>query len=390
MNVKTMACHFTKQLFRTAFAGSFCLGMLLITGVTSHAQTHSLKDVFKGSFLVGAALNPAQFTETNARDAALIKAQFNSITPENLLKWGLVHPQPGNYSFELSDRYVAFGETNHMFIVGHNLVWHNQTPAWVFQDDKGNPVDRETLLKRLREHIYAVVGRYKGRINGWDVVNEALAEDGTLRQTPWQKIVGEDYLAKAFQFAHEADPQAELYYNDYNLENEAKRQGALELLRKLQAQGVPIAGVGIQGHYHMDSPNNEQVDAAISAFSKLDLKVMITELDVDVLPLALQYMGADVTVSAELQPKLNPYPAGLPDAVQQALAQRYAGLFGVFRKHRGELVRVTFWGVTDGGSWLNNWPVKGRTNYPLLFDRSGKPKPAFDAVMRVSAGQSEN
>ena len=382
--MRTIACHCAKQPLRTLFAGFSCLAILLMTGLLACALTPSLKDAFKGSFLTGAALNPAQFTEQDARGAALIKAQFNTITPENVLKWEQVHPQPGSYSFELPDRYVAFGEKNHMFIVGHNLVWHNQTPAWVFQDDKGNPAERETLLKRLQDHIHTVVGRYKGRINGWDVVNEALAEDGTLRQTPWLKIIGEDYIAKAFQFAHEADPQAELYYNDYNLENELKLKGALDLLRKLQAQGVPISGVGIQGHYHMDSPSIEQVDAVITAFGRLGLKVMITELDVDVLPLAFQYMGADVTLSAELQPKLNPYAKGLPDAVQQALAQRYAGLFGVFLKHRGVLKRVTFWGVTDGDSWLNNWPVKGRTNYPLLVDRSGQPKPAFDAVIRAA------
>jgi len=381
--MKKIACHAVAKLLPNACAASVGLVILLTIGSTANAQTPSLKDVFKGSFLTGAALNPAQFTEQDVRGAALIKAQFNSITPENVLKWESVHPQPGSYSFELPDRYVAFGEKNHMFIVGHNLVWHNQTPAWVFQDDKGNPADRETLLKRLQDHIHTVVGRYKGRINGWDVVNEALEEDGTLRQSPWLKIIGEDYLVKAFQFAHEADPQAELYYNDYNIENEAKLKGALELLRKLQAQGVPVTGVGIQGHWHMDAPSNEQVDAAIAAFSKLGLKVMITELDVDVLPLAFQYMGADVTLSAELQPKLNPYPKGLPDSLQQALAQRYAGLFGVFLKHRGVLTRVTFWGVTDGDSWLNNWPVKGRTNYPLLFDRSAQPKPAFDAVIRA-------
>ncbi len=382
--MKVIACHFARQFYRTLFAGFSGLAIFLLAGVPANAQTPALKDAFKGSFLIGAALNPAQFTEQDARGAALIKAQFNTITPENVLKWGLVHPQPGNYSFELPDHYVAFGEKNHMFIVGHNLVWHNQTPAWVFQDDKGNPADRETLLKRLHDHILTVVGRYKGRINGWDVVNEALEEDGTLRQSPWLKIIGDDYIVKAFQFAHEADPQAELYYNDYNIENEAKLKGALDLLRKLQAQGVPISGVGIQGHWHMDSPSNDRVDAAITAFGKLGLKVMITELDVDVLPLAFQYMGADVTLSAELQPKLNPYPKALPDAVQQALAQRYAGLFGVFLKHPGVLTRVTFWGVTDGDSWLNNWPVKGRTNYPLLFDRSAQPKPAFDAVIHTA------
>lgn len=388
--MKILARRFAEQSLRTTFLVFSCLTILLVPGAANHAQTPSLKDVFKGTFLTGAALNAAQFTEADARAAALIKAQFNTITPENVLKWESVHPQSGSYSFELPDRYVAFGEKNHMFIIGHNLVWHNQTPAWVFQDDQGNPVDRESLLKRLQDHIHAVVGRYKGRINGWEVVNEALAEDGTLRQTPWLNIIGEDYLAKAFQFAHEADPQSELYYNDYNLENEAKLKGALELLRKLQAQGVPITGVGIQGHWHMDAPSNEQVDAAITAFGKLGLKVAITELDVDVLPLAFQYMGADITLSTELQPKLNPYSTSLPDAIQQALAQRYAGLFGVFLKHRGALARVTFWGVTDGDSWLNNWPVHGRTNYPLLFDRNGRPKPAFDAVTQAVSRPSTN
>jgi len=385
--MKTMGWLLARQPLRTAFAVLWCLAILLIASVAAGAQTPSLKDTFKDSFLVGAALNPAQFTDEDARGSTLIKAQFNSISPENVLKWERVHPEPDRYSFELPDRYVSFGEKNHMFIVGHTLVWHNQVPARVFQDENGNPADREALLKRMSDHIHTVVGRYQGRINGWDVVNEALEEDGTLRQTPWLKIIGEDYIAKAFQFAHEADPQAELYYNDYNLENEAKLKGAVELLKKLQAQGVPISGVGIQGHYHMDAPSNEQVDVAISAFAKLGLKVMVTELDVDVLPLAFKSSGADVSRSAELQPKLNPYAKSLPRSMQQALARRYAGLFTVYLKHRGTLTRVTFWGVTDGDSWLNNWPVKGRTNYPLLFDRNGRPTPAFDAVIHAARAQ---
>ena len=220
--MKTIGWLLARQPLRKALAGLWCLAILLIADVAVGAETPSLKDTFKDSFLVGAALNPAQFTDDDARGAALVKKQFDAITPENVLKWERVHPQPDSYSFELPDRYVSFGETNHMFIVGHTLVWHNQVPAWVFQDENGNPADRDALLKRMSDHIHTVVGRYQGRINGWDVVNEALEEDGTLRQTPWLKIIGEDYIAKAFQFAHEADPQAELYYNNYNLENEAK------------------------------------------------------------------------------------------------------------------------------------------------------------------------
>lgn len=357
----------------------------LAVGVAAAAPNQpGLKDAFHDSFRIGAALNSSQFAEEEVRGAALIKQQFNSITPENVLKWERVHPKPGVYDFNLPDRYVAFGEKNHMLIIGHTLVWHNQTPRWVFEDGKGNLVDRETLLSRLRDHIQTVVGRYKGRIAGWDVVNEALNEDGTLRQSPWLKIIGEDYIAKAFQFAHEADSQAELYYNDYSLENDAKRDGAIRLIRKLQADGVPVAAIGIQGHDHLDWPSVEQEDATIAAFAKLGVKVNITELDIDVLPRATGEQGAEVTLRAESQAGLNPYTGGLPDTVQQALAKRYAGLFNVFLKHREVITRITFWGVTDADSWLNNWPIPGRTSHPLLFDRDARPKPAFDAVLQIA------
>lgn len=343
----------------------------------------ALKDVFKRDFLIGAALNQNQFTERDSRGLPIIISQFNSITPENILKWESIHPRQGTYSFEAPDAYVAFGEKHHMFIIGHTLVWHNQTPNWVFQDDRGNPVNRETLLNRLRDHIHTVVGRYKGRIKGWDVVNEALNEDGTLRQSPWLQIIGEDYLLKAFQFAHEADPAAQLYYNDYSLENEAKRKGAVALIKKLKAGGVPVYAVGLQGHDKMDWPTLEQQEATIAAFANLGIKVNITELDIDVLPRAVRSQAAEVTLTAENSDKLNPYAQGLPDSVQQALADRYESLFRVFVKHRGTIDRVTFWGVTDGDSWLNNWPVRGRTSHPLLFDRAGQPKPAFYAVTRL-------
>jgi endo-1,4-beta-xylanase len=271
-----------------------------------------------------------------------------------------------------------------MFIVGHCLVWHSQTPRWVFQNDQGDPLTREALLDRMHEHIRTVVGRYKGKIGGWDVVNEALNEDGSLRQSPWLQIIGEDFLLKAFQFAHEADPQAELYYNDYSLENEAKRNGAVQLIRKLKAAGSPISGIGLQGHNHMDSPTARQEADTIEAFAALGIRVNISELDVDILPRTTRQNTADVSATAVGTAESNPYTAGLPEKLQQALANRYAELFEVFVQHRAVIGRVTFWGVTDGDSWLNNFPTRGRTNYPLLFDREGKPKPAFDAVLQVA------
>jgi endo-1,4-beta-xylanase len=357
------------------FAASFAAG----------AQTPiSLKDAYRGDFLIGAAINTDQITGKDSRSDAIVEAQFNSISPENALKWENVHPQPGVYGFDIPDQYVAFGEKHHMFIVGHCLVWHSQVPAWVFRDDKGNFVDRETLLKRMHDHIQTIVGRYKGRIQSWDVVNEALNEDGTLRQSLWLKIIGEDYIAKAFQYAHEADPQAQLTYNDYSLENRAKRKGALALIAKLKAQGIPVTSVGLQGHNSLKWPSVKDEDTTISAFAKLGVKVVISELDIDVLPRATQQQSAEVSLNVQQDPKLNPYVSGLPQSVQQELAKRYAALFGVYLKHRDVITRVTFWGVTDGDSWRNDWAVKGRTSYPLLFDRNGQPKPAFETVIRAA------
>jgi endo-1,4-beta-xylanase len=357
-----------------------------MAGIAATAQPPtSLKDAYKGDFVIGAAINTAQITGQDSRGDAIIETQFNTISPENCLKWENIHPQLGVYAFDIPDQYVAFGEKRHMFIVGHNLVWHNQVPAWVFRNGKGELVDRETLLKRLHDHISTVVGRYKGRIQSWDVVNEALNEDGTLRQSLWLKIIGEDYIAKAFQYAHEADPQAQLTYNDYALENEPKRNGALALIARLKAQGIPVTSIGLQGHNNLTWPSIEDEDATISAFAKLGVKVVISELDINVLPPAARQQSAEVSLSVQQDPKLNPYVSSLPQSVQQELAERYAALFGVYLKHRDVITRVTFWCVTDGDSWLNDWPVKGRTNYPLLFDRNGQPKPAFQAVLRAAA-----
>ena len=359
-------------------------------GRPAPASPPTLKDAFAGAFLVGAALDQAQFSGMDTAGARLAAEQFDAISPENALKWESVHPRPGVYDFAAADRYVAFGEQHHMFVVGHTLVWHNQTPRWVFQDADGRPVSRDTLIARMRDHIETVVGRYRGRVNGWDVVNEALDDDGSMRRTAWDTIIGDDFVAMAFRFAHQADPQAQLYYNDYSEENAAKRQGVVALIHRLQAEGIPVAGVGIQGHYGLDYPALDQLDSTITAFAALGVKVMITELDVDVLPRAVRQTGADVALSAAARPDLNPWPAGLPDSMQDVLARRYADLFGVFLAHAGTVSRVTFWGVTDAQSWKNNWPVRGRTNYPLLFDRHNQPKRAFDAVIRVARQRAAN
>jgi len=358
-----------------------------IAGTASPAAT--LKEAYQNDFLIGVAINQGQFSGEDANGAAIIREQFSSISPENVLKWSSIHPDPGTngYNFGPADQYVAFGEANHMTIVGHTLVWHNQTPKWVFQDANGRPLsgtnaaDRELLLQRMRDHIHTVVSRYKNRIKIWDVVNEALNQNGTLRKSSWDRIIGDDYIEKAFQYAHEADPDAILRYNDFSLEDEPKRSAAIALIQKLQSEGVPVTAIGLQDHVQMKWPSVERLDETISKFAALGVKVMITELDVNVL-------GGRRT--AEVTEMGNPggsnaYTNGLPPAVQEELTQRYADLFGVYVKHRHDIALVTLWGVTDKDSWLNSW---GRVNYPLLFDRAGQPKPAFNAVIRVGLRQS--
>jgi endo-1,4-beta-xylanase len=380
----------THRHLSAALAASLCLAACsratspASPSATAAAQGQGLKDKFRSAFLVGAALAPKQFEELDVANAALVKREFNAISPENVLKWVIVHPQPNQYDFAPADKYVAFGERNGMFIIGHTLVWHSQVPAWVFQDAQGQPLTRDALLARMKDHIETVVGRYKGRIKGWDVVNEALNEDGSLRQTPWMKIIGPDYIEKAFQFAHEADPAAELYYNDYNLDYAAKRDGAVRLVKSLLDKGIPVHAIGSQEHLKLNTPTASEVDAAIRAFAAIGVKVNMTELDIDLLPPATRNTGADVSMRAGPAPSLNPYAAGLPDSMQLKLARRYEDLFRVYLANKDAIDRITFWGVADGDSWLNGWPVPGRTSYPLLFDRQLGKKPAYDAVSALA------
>ena len=350
-----------------------------------------MKEAFQNDFYIGAALNVEQICGRDPEAMDLITRHFNSITPENIMKWEEIHPEPERYNFEASDQYVAFGEKHRMHIIAHALVWFHQTPDWVFQDQSGNLLSRKALLERMKEHIFTVMGRYKGRIHGWDVVNEAIMKDGSFRKCKWLEIIGEDYVQKAFEFAREADPDAELYYNEYDYEFGPKTDGVIRLIRNLQQSGVRVDGIGIQGHWFLDYPKMDLLDSYVRELWKLGVKLMVTELDVGVLPF-IPLDAAVVSLSsfdAETRNKYNPYPDGLPDAVEKNLADRYAELFSYFKKNRDLFGRITFWAVHDGQSWRNYWPVTGRRDYPMLFDRRCRPKPAFDAVVRTGQGSQE-
>jgi endo-1,4-beta-xylanase len=420
-----------------------CLGVFaaaaLLTGCTTAKSSPptTLKDAYKDHFLIGTAINRTVATGTSVlaenvnrsmaqveKDTAVVLEQFNQIVPENDLKWELIHPEPGpdGYDFGPADAFVNFGLSNRLYLVGHTLVWHAQTPNWVFQGTNlppgmtnapapapaladttnapgtnalagrrmnrgpggghvragftGPRASREELLERMREHIHTVVGRYKGKIKIWDVVNEAIADGGTniLRKSPWSEIIGPDFIAKAFEYAHEADPDAILRYNDYSLENPGKRKKLITLIKSLQAQGVPVMAIGSQTHVSVTSPSFEEEDAVLTDLETLGLPIHITELDVNSARGGQGSSSADVAANAETT------QGGLVSDADKKLADAYAGLFRAFLKHEKSVKVVTFWGVNDGVSWR----AQGR---PLLFDANNQPKPAFDAVMRVATGE---
>lgn len=358
----------------------FSLLLLLILGFLFPNPIPSepgLRDHYKNEFFIGAAVNMRQVNGTEKGADSLLMLHFSSITSENGLKWGPVQPKAGEYRFDLGDAFVEMGEKMGAYIVGHTLVWHQQTPDWVFQDGEGKFLDRENLIHRMESHISTLVGRYKGRIHAWDVVNEAFEDNGSWRKTHWYNLIGEDFIERAFRKAHEIDPKAELIYNDYNVWKPEKRKAILEMAKRLKAKGVRIDGIGMQGHYRLNSPSLDQIEQAILDIHEAGFEVHITELDVDVLPRPTDVEGADLLINFAESAEWNPFRDGISPQVEKDLVMRYSSLFALFKKHGDKIARVTFWGLHDGSSWLNNWPVRGRTNYPLLFDREKRLKKGF-------------
>lgn len=381
---------------KTFFFLSIFLFFLITQGCTEKTnkstENTTLKTTYKDAFLLGCAVNEEVSLGKDTVSQKIILEQFNSITPENVMKAEVINPKPGIYNFKPADDFVAFGQKNNLFIVGHTLVWHNQTPEWFFQDKNGNPNTPKAQIEVLREHIKTVASRYAGKVQAWDVVNEVIDNDGSYRSaTAWVQSIGngDELVKNAFKFASEYAPNTELYYNDFNVWRPEKRDGIIRLVRMLQKEKIRIDGVGIQAHWGLNYPKTEYIEAIIDSIHALGIKVMITELDVDVLPITKegQIIGTGMLHPQfqleEFKTFLDPYPKELPEAQQKALADRYAELFEIFYKKRDKIDRVTLWGLHDGMSWKNDYPIDKRTNYPLLFDRNKKPKLAFEAVLKV-------
>jgi len=325
-----------------------------------------LKDHFKNRFLIGASVTP---NSLKGQSGALIIREFNTITAENAMKPALIHPEKDRYFWTDTDTIVGFAKRNNMKMRGHTLCWHRQTADWFFKDDEGKQVGKEELLKRLKDHITNVVGRYKGSIYAWDVVNEAIDDDEKkeFRSSLWYEICGDEYIAKAFQYAHEADPEAKLYYNDYNTENSVKREKIFLMIKKLKEQGVPIHGVGLQGHWSNKWPSSDELTRTIEKFSTLGLDIQITEMDISV------YGSKE---------NLDENPGVFTAEREKDQAEKYKSFFEVFLKSN-KISSVTFWNVSDRHSWLDNFPVKNRKNFPLLFDATFSRKKAYWEVAKL-------
>lgn len=344
----------------------------------------SLKDAYGDEFAIGVSLGGRVPGDYSADELELIRRHFSILTPENGMKMGHVQPTEGQFNFEEADALVAFARESGQQVVGHTLVWarDDATPAWIFQDGD-RPASRELLLRRMRDHITAVAGRYKADAAEWDVVNEAIddTEGGYLRPSKWVEIGGSEFLAEAFKAAHAAAPDAVLIYNDYGTEKPAKRERMVRLLRELLDAGAPVHAVGLQGHFELDRVPMQDVEDTLVAIKGLGLKAAFTELDMGVVPRG-RWWADDGKHRAELA-KWDPYRSECPPDVLARQAEQYAELFRLFRRHADVIERVTFWDLHDGRSWLNAFPWK-RTEHPLLFDRAARPKPAFEAVLRAA------
>lgn len=335
----------------------------------SNSSIKGLKDYYKSFFPVGVAVGPQTL---NGEEAALLLREFNSVTAENAMKMGPIHPEENRFFWRDADSIVNFAQKHGLKVRGHALLWHEQTPNWMFTDKEGKQVSREVLLQRLKNHITTVVSRYKGKIYAWDVVNEAIDDNSNnfLRNSLWLQIIGEDFIAKAFEYAHAADPEALLFYNDYNTERPEKRDRIYKLLKQLKDAKVPLDGVGLQAHWSIYEPSEQELRDAVEKYSSLGLQIHFTELDMSVYPWEKERRAKRAGESDVLTPEL-----------EQKQIEKYAMVFKVFREYREHITSVTFWNISDRYSWLDTYPVPGRKNYPLLFDTTLQPKKAYWEVV---------
>ncbi len=363
------------------FLGSILLLSVQFSCSSSRPVPVTIKEHFKNDFLIGAAIPVRHVNGYDSKADSIVSLHFNSIVAENCMKNEKIQPREGVFFWNDADKFVKYGEDRGMSIIGHTLIWHSQLARWFARDENGDYVTPEVLKERMKAHISAVVGRYKGRVKGWDVVNEAILDDGSYRHSPFYDILGEEFIPLAFEYAYEADPDAELYINDYSMFIPAKREAYVRIVNDLKNRGLRVDGIGMQSHIGLDYPELDEYEKSIEAFASTGCNVMITELDMSALPTV--HRGANVGDNVDFKAKFNPYTNGLPDDVSKEWNERMAAVMDIYKRHSDVISRVTWWGTYDGMSWKNDFPMRGRTDYPLLFDRDYNMKPFMVNELKI-------
>lgn len=374
--------HVTKRIAFPLIAAT----SMLLSSCQESESPPSLHAAFSDAFLIGGTLSNAMIADPNDPGYRIVKSHFNTLSPENCMKWGSLNPQPGQYELELADQFVNYGLENGKVLVGHVLFWHSDTPDWVFEDENGAQLSKAALLDRMTKHATLMAERWGDKIEYWDVVNESIEGDGSWRKSKYQQIIGDDFTEQAFRIASKVLPaNAKLLYNDYSMTNAGRRDAVVAMVKDFKSKGIRIDGIGMQGHWGMDFPELNDLETAIEAFASTGVPVHITELDLDLLGRG-QFFGADVDIEKLMSdPQNNPFPDGvLPSSEEHRFAVRYAEIFETLLKHADKIERVTFWGISDTSSWLNDFPVQGRTNFALLFDREYREKLAFYRVLETA------
>lgn len=375
--------------------------MLALWSGLPACQAQTLKEAYKDYWRMGVSVNQWEvgaegqkrskfdITGFTGRDQTenfpIIASQYNWVVAENCMKSEVMHPKEGVYDFTLADQFVDKALANGLHVVGHCLIWHSQCPDWFFVDKDGKQASPELLKKRIREHIFTILGHFRGKVEAWDVVNEAFEDDGTLRKSKFYKILGEDFIPLAFQYAHEADPTVELYYNDYSMNKASKVKGVVDFFKPLISKGMPITAIGLQGHLILGEADYvSQYETTIQTIKReLGLPSQFTELDLSVLPNPYGFSGANISDKFQYDEKMNPYKKALPASVQKKADDFWVDFFRMLMRNKENVLRVGFWCFNDANSWRNDFPVRGRTDYATLFNRDNTPKPTVKKLVEL-------
>ena len=377
--------------------------VVFVLGTVSAQSRRGFADAYRDYWFTGVSVNQwqvaADLTGTNEHDVTgfiagdqtndwpAIVENFNWVVAENCMKCEVIHPQEGVYDFTLADQFVNKAKAAGLKVQGHCLIWHSQCAPWFHYDKDGKLVSPEVLKQRMREHIFTIVSHFKGRVDAWDVVSEAFEDDGTPRKSLFWQILGTDYIPLAFQYAHEADPSIQLFYNDFSMNKPTKVEGVANFFRPLIQQGLPVTAIGMQGHMIMeDNVNNsviKQYEHSIETIASLGVPTFFSELDLSVLPNPFGFSGANISDKFAYRPEMDPYKNGLTREQEARMEQFWIDFYKMLIPHHKDILRVNFWCLNDANSWRNDFPIKGRTDYATLFDRQNKRKPVVDQLIEL-------